>query len=358
MSDNLTLSIPGSDQSPTMPGFKRVCLKLGIMLIIIFVSRAAESILLTLMINAGVFEGTDPDLSYLIQSLFSFLFLYIIPIAAAILLFKPKGMCGKIYSKPQFFSNAMGMFPALYGLSLLVNLLTMLVSKLFEDTDLYRSFNTVNELKPDNMFCALVLLFQLVVIAPIFEEYWFRGIVLEALRPYGNGFAIIVSGLLFGLTHANFNQFFYASVLGICLGYIAVSTRSIVPTTIMHAMFNGISGLMLLFITFDDVGEYLLAAGSGREAEQTPMVVCYLVFCFIVIMLMIVGVLMAIFKLRKIKRYKVPKMWDMPAGRRWGAFLSRFTVIIALVLAADTFTYGFITGTIYRALAKAMGIPV
>ncbi len=338
-------NIPGSPNDK-MHGFKSVCLKLGIMLIIIFVSRGAESILLSLMLDGGIFDAMDVNMSYLVQTLFSFLFLYIIPITCAVLLLMPKGMCSKIYGKPVYFANAMGMFPAMYGLSFMVNMLTMLISSLFENTDLYKSFNTVNELTPDNMFCALVLLVQLVVIAPIFEEFWFRGIVMEALRPYGNGFAIIVSGLLFGLTHANFNQFFYAAVLGVCLGYIAVSTKSIIPTMIMHGIFNGISGLMLLLITFDDVGDYLL----GKTTEQTPGVVCYLIFCFVVIMLMIAGVLMAIAKLRKIRRYKVPKMWNVSAGKRWGVFLSRFTVIIALVLAADTFTLQIIPTALYSLL--------
>lgn len=348
MDENLTGTLPQpAAPDEKLPGFKSVCLKLGIMLVIIFVSRGTESILLSLMVNGGLFDGMNANMSYLFQTIFSFLFLYIIPLTCAVMLLKPPGMCGKVYRKPKYFSSAMGMFPALYGLSIMTNMLTMLVSKLFEDTDLYKSFNTVNELKPDNMFCALVLLIQLVVIAPLFEEFWFRGIVMESLRPYGNGFAILISGLLFGLTHANFNQFFYAAVLGICLGYIAVSTQSIITTTIMHAMFNGISGLMLLFITFDDVGDYLL----GKTTEKTPMVVCYLVFCFIIVMLMIVGVFMAIAKLRKIRRYKVPKAWDFPAGKRWGIFMSRFTVITGLILAADTFTFGFVPTFIYRLLS-------
>lgn len=339
MEENTIGIIPG-DMSK-MPGFKSVCMKLGAMMIIIFVSRGLETVLLSAAVNLGMFDGMDPNMSYLLQTVVSFLFLYIIPMCCAAALLKPAGMCAKVYRKPQFFGSAMGMFPAFYGLSLFVNLLTMLVSKLFENTDLYKSFNTVNDLAPDNLFCAGVLLFQLVIIAPLFEEFWFRGIVLESLRPYGNGFAIFVSGILFGMTHANFSQFFYATVLGICLGYIAVSTNSIVTTTIMHAMFNGISGLLLLFITFDDVGDYLLAKERGMEGVQTPVVVCYLIFCFFVIMLMIIGVLMAIVKLRKIKRYKVPKMWDVPASKRWGVFFTRATVIIALVLAADTFTFQF-----------------
>lgn len=342
MDENITEMTPAEELPDKMPGFKKVCLRLGIMLIIIFVSRGVESILLSAAIATGLLDSLSPNMSYLVQTIFSFLFLYIIPMACTAKLLKPPGMCRKVYKKPEFFSNAMGMFPAMYGVAIMTNLLTMLVSKLFEKTDLYRSFNTVNDLKPDNMFCALVLLFQLVIIAPLFEEFWFRGMVMESLRPYGNGFAIFVSGLLFGLTHANLNQFFYAAVLGIGLGYIAISTRSIITTTIMHAMFNGISGIMLLLITFDDVGDYLMAVGAGMEGEKTPAVIVYLVFCFVVIMLMIIGVFMAIAKLRKIKRYKVPKMWDMPIGKRWGVFFSRATVIIALVLAADTMSFQFI----------------
>lgn len=345
MEENIVVT-PGGESAPKMTGFKSVCLKLGLMMVIIFVSRGAENVLLSLALSSGLFAEMDGNTAYLIQTAVSFLFLYIIPMICAALLLKPKGMCAEVYKKPVYFSNAMGMFPAMYGLSFLVNLLTMLVSYLFRNTDLYKSFNTVNELRPDNLFCAVVLLVQLVVIAPLFEEFWFRGIVMQSLRPYGNGFAIFVSGLLFGLTHANFSQFFYASVLGICLGYIAVSTKSIITTTVMHAMFNGMSGIMLLLITFDDVGDYLL----GISTEQTPGVVCYLVFCFLLIMLMIIGVLMAIAKLRKIKRYKVPKMWEVSAAKRWGVFLSRFTVIIALLLAADTFTFQFIPKALYKLL--------
>ena len=354
MEENTTGILPGGDMSK-MPGFKGVCMKLGVMMIIIFLSRGIETVLLSSAVGLGMFDGMSLNAAYLIQTLVSFLFLYIIPLSCAAALLKPRGLCQKVYRKPQFFGSAMMLFPAFYGLALFVNLLTMLVSKLFESTDLYKSFNTVNDLTPDNLFCAGVLLFQLVIIAPLFEEFWFRGVVMESLRPYGNGFAIFVSAILFGMTHANFSQFFYATVLGICLGYIAVSTNSIVTTTIMHAMFNGISGLLLFFLSFDEVGDYMMAAANGEEAEQTPLVICYLIFWFAVIMLMIVGVLMAIAKLRKIKRYKVPKMWDVPAPKRWGVFFSRATVIIALVLAADTFTFQFAARGVIRLIKLVAG---
>ncbi len=351
MPDNIIGAIPGEDKKQD---FRNVCLRLGVMLMIIFASRGVENILYSLEI--GWFSSFDPNATYLLETAMSFLFLYIIPLCCTIALLKPPGMCGKVYKKPKFFGSAMGMFPALYGVAIMTNMLTMLCSKLFEQTDLYKSFNTVNSLRPDNMFCAIVLLVQLVVIAPLFEEFWFRGIVLESLRPYGNGFAIFVSALMFGLTHANLNQFFYAFVLGIGLGYIAVSTESIVTTTIMHAMFNSISGIMLLLITFPDVGDYLMAQAAGMEGEMTPMVTVYLVFLFVIFLLMLVGVFMAIAKFRKIKRYKVPKMWDVPAGKRWGILLSRFTVIIGLIFAVDTMGMQYITRGIFKLLTMAFSL--
>lgn len=353
MGDNELIEIVPEGEKPNglEDGFKTVCAKLGLMMVIIFVSRTVCTVLASLMLEWGLFDGMGETAAYALESLMSLLFLYIIPMGcAAALLREPTNETRRrIYAKPVYFGNAMGMFPALYGVSIAVNFITMLIGLLFSETDLNKSFNTMNDLQPANMPCALILLFQLVVIAPLFEELWFRGIVMESLRPYGNGFAILVSGILFGMTHANFQQFFYATTLGICLGYIAVSTKSIVTTTIMHAMFNSVSGLLLLFMSVESVGDYLLASQSGESAEMTPAVVMYLVFLFLIILTMLIGLIMAAFKLRKIKKYKVPKVQtELSTGRRWGIFFTRAAVLIALVLAADTFTFQIIPQSIYR----------
>ncbi len=334
--------IPTEDK---MKSFKSVCVRIGITMIIVFVARAAASILLSLI--APMFEEMDQLAAYAIESVISFIFLYIIPIASVLLLLGEKGMCKRIYKKPIYFSNAMGMFPAFYGLAIFVNILTMLVSLLFKETNLNDSFNTVNELQPEGIGSALILLVQLVVIAPIFEEFWYRGVVLERLKPYGNGFAIFVTGILFGLTHGNLQQVFYATTLGICLGYIAVTTKSIVVTTIMHAMFNSISGLLLLFMSVPQIQDYMLELQCGGDPEEGGIVILYFIYMFAVVMLLITGVLMAVWKMRKIKKYRVEKVWEVSAAKRWGIFLTRITVIIMLVLAVDTLTFRFIPTAIY-----------
>lgn len=333
-----------------MNGFKSVCMRLGLMMTIVFVLRGICSVLVSVLADT---LGAMGVAGYVIETLISFVFLYALPITAACVILKmPRGMCGRIYSKPKYFAEAMGMLPAFYGAAILTNFLTMLAAQLFADTELEKSFNTVNELAVDDTVSAVILFVQLAVIAPLFEEFWFRGVVMESLRPYGNGFAIFVSALLFGLTHANFQQFFYATVLGICLGYIAVSTGSVIPTMIMHAIFNSISGIVLLFMSSPSVQEYFAASMKGEEIERSGVVIAFEVFVLLVIALMVVGVFMAIAKLRKIRKYKVPKMWEgVSAGKRWGVFFSRVTVIIMLLLAADTFTFRFIPKAVYRLIS-------
>lgn len=351
-------ALPAADEPSKIPAFKNVCMRLGLMMVIVFVSRGVCTVLMSLL--APGMEELGATRAYIIQSAMSLVFLYLIPMSFAVWIMKEptRETCGRIYSKPQYFGRALGMFPAFYGLAICVNFIVLFISRFISDPDLNRSFNTVNDLQADNLACALILFVQLVVIAPLFEEFWFRGIVMESLRPYGNGFAIFVSALLFGLTHANFQQFFYAFVIGVCLGYIAVSTKSIITTTVMHAMFNGISGLLLLFMSVPAVGDYLLELQRGGYTEgvtpdMPPVVVVYLVYLAAVVLLMLVGLIMAAFKLAKIKKYRVPKMWtELTAAQRWGVFLSRATVIIMLVLAADTLTFRLIPKFFYGLFAK------
>ncbi len=333
---------------PTKDGFKGLCLKLGLIMIIVFVARGAASIIMALL---DYYIELDEVGSYLMQTGVSVLFLYIIPMVCTALLLKPKQ--GGLYTKPAYFGSALGMFPAFYGLAILVNVITLLTGNLVTQEDINRSFNTMNELAPPNMTCAVILFVQLAVLAPLFEEYWFRGMVMQSIRPYGNGFAIFVSALLFGLTHANFQQFFYAFLIGVFLGYIAISTKSLVTTTVLHAIFNSISGIMLLFSADKSVAAYL----KGELTEDTPAVIGYKLFLCAVMILLVVGIVMAVFKLIKIKRYKVPKVWEeLSAPKRWGIFLTRFTVIIMLVLAADTFTFRFLTNLAFKGVCVLAGI--
>lgn len=91
---------------------------------------------------------------------------------------------------------------------------------------------------------ALVLL-MMVIIAPLCEEYIFRHLLLDALRPYGDKLAILVASLAFALFHFNFTQFFYAFAVGLILSYVAVRTKGISESCALHMLINLLGSLVM-----------------------------------------------------------------------------------------------------------------
>ncbi|MCK9414323.1 MAG: CPBP family intramembrane metalloprotease [Prolixibacteraceae bacterium] len=82
------------------------------------------------------------------------------------------------------------------------------------------------------------------IVAPVFEEILMRGIVLEAfLRKYGPVMAIFLSALFFGLFHMNGPQFVNAFLIGLFLGFVYYSTRSLILCIAIHATNNSIAFL-------------------------------------------------------------------------------------------------------------------
>lgn len=73
--------------------------------------------------------------------------------------------------------------------------------------------------------------------APIGEELIFRGFIMKKLLPYGKGFAILISAVLFGILHSNYVQGIYAVSIGLVLGYVAVE-YSLKWSVVMHILNN------------------------------------------------------------------------------------------------------------------------
>lgn len=87
-----------------------------------------------------------------------------------------------------------------------------------------------------------------VVVAPLFEELLFRGILLPWLRRVlGVWPAIVTSSLLFAVLHADaWPAPIPLFVLALFLGYLAYRTSSLVAPIVLHATFNGVSMLALV----------------------------------------------------------------------------------------------------------------
>lgn len=83
-----------------------------------------------------------------------------------------------------------------------------------------------------------------VLMAPVFEEILFRKLICDRVIKYGQRTAIIISGLMFGLFHMNFNQFFYAAFLGAFFAFIYVKTGNLKYTIGLHMMVNFLGGVV------------------------------------------------------------------------------------------------------------------
>ncbi len=85
-----------------------------------------------------------------------------------------------------------------------------------------------------------------VVLAPLLEEYLFRGLFIDSMRRrMGTLGAVFVSALLFGLAHGIPQQAFNAFVVGLILGYIYVRTDSLAVVVIIHAINNALAYVLL-----------------------------------------------------------------------------------------------------------------
>ena len=90
-----------------------------------------------------------------------------------------------------------------------------------------------------------LMLFSVVVVAPITEEFIFRGVLLHRWgTKWGVGPAIFLTSVLFGLLHANLIGLF---VFGVVMALLYLSTRSLIVPIVAHAINNAIaSGVELL----------------------------------------------------------------------------------------------------------------
>lgn len=162
-------------------------------------------------------------------------------------------------------------YSLMYIFNFLTNIFIILIS-------IFKGSEVVNPLQNIIEGSSLILTLIFVgILSPIIEEMMFRGIMLNKLRRYGDKVAIVTTALLFGLFHANFSQFFYATVLGLIFAYVTLKTGTIKYSIILHIFVNTMGSFIIPLIIGD--GSNLVAYG------------CVL---FLVLLISIVGLVLLI----------------------------------------------------------------
>lgn len=121
---------------------------------------------------------------------------------------------------------------------LIIPLMTLinLISLLFVKNNIQNTIEVI--IKENPLYLSI---FTIALIPCIFEETVYRGIFYNEYRKVNVTKGILLSALLFALLHMNFNQFFYAFVMGVIFVLLIEATDSIISSMIMHFIINGTS---------------------------------------------------------------------------------------------------------------------
>lgn len=349
------ITVQNDEPETRLPDFKRLCLRIGLAFSVYFLCRAVNSALSERLYDL-LGDTLDSTALYALSAALGVILVYLVPMAATIALLGGLGSLSAYYRRPQKTAKAIANFPAAYGLGQSVNFLTLLafwaIGQLSGGSvDTERSFTNISGMVPENVYCALIMMFQLVVIAPLFEEIWTRGVLYDALQPYGNGLAILISSLIFGLMHGNLQMLFYTTALGLAFGYIRYATGSIFVTTILHAIFNSISAFILLFLSTNAVNTGL------AESESDELVLAlFSIYMIVVYALLFLGIIAFFRKLPVIRRYRIEKNWtQLRPGRKLVVFLTSIPVLLMLVLAVDSSLYNQTAKWVYTLIGGSFG---
>ena len=104
-------------------------------------------------------------------------------------------------------------------------------------------------LNSDEFIPLLFLLITTVILAPVFEELVFRGVLLPVLvSKVGKISGVLLSALIFALAHLSVGELPPLFVLGIGLGLMRLSSGRLFPCALMHSLWNGVTFASLLLV--------------------------------------------------------------------------------------------------------------
>ena len=320
--------------------YKIVCAKLGLSMCVYFVCRLLAGLF---SYSLSRLTGMLGETAYsFLNSLMIILLVYIIPVIVTAVIFNSfsnyKGKYRELYKKPKRLARAMGTFPASfgfgYGIALLTLLASYLISRFSNNLTYIEDLLRPTVIEPSsNLAGVLAMVFMLVIIAPILEEFWVRGIMYDALKPYGTGMAIIITSVLFGLMHGSLYMLFYTTAYGFALGYIRYATGSLFVVTIIHAIINSIAAGTLLLTSLMHI--------TNEEVRVINTI--YWIYIIAVFVMIIIGVVVFLSKIPAIRKFKIENGWtQIGPWKKTAIFFISIPVILMTILAFNEISGGLL----------------
>ena len=194
------------------------------------------------------------ELSQALKIFFGYLFMAIPPLL--IIYYQIKSLNGEFILKKDYFQfNSLPFKKAIIQgirgwLTIVpfVLLVSVIMNNLIENQN---GSNPLLEivLNNNNYLSFFLLFLTTTLLAPLFEEIIFRGILLPTLaRDFGIILGILISAFIFALAHLSLGEMPPLFVLGIGLGITRAASGSLLSSVIMHSLWNGLTFLNLFLL--------------------------------------------------------------------------------------------------------------
>lgn len=228
---------------------------------------------------------------------------------------------GRIEKKKWSFAQLNVTFIISMGVVFLGNIIGRLLMYLVSYAAGKTMVNPVNAMISNMNLWTVFLL--TVILAPIVEEIMFRKILIDRIIPYGEGVAVVVSGVLFGLAHGNFYQFFYACALGMIFAYVYVKTGRLGYVIGFHMLINFMGSIVPML--FQHLGQ--TAGMLGLLLNAT--------YGFLLIAFMLAGILLLICYRSHIQL--LPGKITIPKGSRFSTIVGNVGMILCVLFCIGLF---------------------
>jgi CAAX amino terminal protease family. len=184
-----------------------------------------------------------------------------------------------------------------------------------------------------------------VILGPICEEMAYRKVLIDKLGQYNKRYAILLSGIMFGLFHTNLHQFFYATMIGFVFAYIYSISGRIRYSIILHMTFNFINGFipMMLIKHMDIEAIEELSGQSTSDPEvmeklmefvSNPAFALFLLYMFVLFVVWIAGLILFIMNVKRMRVNDTNSPLPIGTGRSV-AFINvgmiLFTVLMVVI---------------------------
>ena len=186
--------------------------------------------------------------------------------------------------------------------------------------------------------------------APIFEELIFRKVLIDRTIRYGEYVSIVMSGVMFGLLHGNFQQFFFATLGGMLFAYVYIRTGRIRYSIFLHMAINLSSSLVMQTL----LKQVLDARDAGHYS--TLAVVCAMIMLAWVGGIIAIGIIGIVKVIKGLKRKKLAlnKMKGEASHKEIRSYLLKDQALwLYIAMTVVLFLHSYLTNIILYLISKA-----